>query len=218
MTGRLASCPLRFSRMKTIINRRFLIGLIISTLLFRAAAHGLHAIQINRQSSFLLEEAHRAQKEKQFELCLNRFQQYTKLAPDDTDALAEFGLLLADSHAAQLAVVTLEKVLRAAESRRRAAAARVGRDGNWPSERCQDALNDVRNDCDWQCTISKSGNGFSVAEAVTIRRAPPDAIDSALLSGRSWSPCCSRAPLLARPTYSALRWGMTSSRSFTVSR
>jgi cellulose synthase operon protein C len=103
--------------MKTIVNRRFLIGLIIGSLLFGAAVHGLHAIQINRQSSFLLEEAHRAQKDKQFELALNRFQQYTKLATDDTDALAEFGLLLADHNAAQLAVVTLEKVLRAQPNR-----------------------------------------------------------------------------------------------------
>jgi cellulose synthase operon protein C len=103
--------------MKTIVNRRFLIGLIVGSLLFGAAVHGLHAIQINRQSSFLLDEAHRAQKEKLFELALNRFQQYTKLAPDDADALAEFGLLLADHNAAQTAAVTLEKVLRAEPNR-----------------------------------------------------------------------------------------------------
>jgi tetratricopeptide (TPR) repeat protein len=103
--------------MKTVINRRFLIGLIVCSLLFGAAIHGLHAIQISRQSSFLLEEAHRAQTEKQFELALNRFQQYTKLAPDDNDALAEFGLLLADRHAAKAAAFTLEKVLRAQPNR-----------------------------------------------------------------------------------------------------
>ncbi len=98
--------------MKTIINRRFLIGLIVGSLLFGAAVHGLHAIQINRQSRFLLDEAHRAQGEKQFEVALNRFQQYTKLAPEDMDAQAEFGLLLADRHWSQQAAITLEKVLR----------------------------------------------------------------------------------------------------------
>ena len=89
--------------MKTIVNRRFLIGLIIGLFLLGAAVHGLHAFQVNRQSGFLLEEAHRAQQEKHFELAINRFQQYTKLAPEDVDARAEFGTLLADLHVSRLA-------------------------------------------------------------------------------------------------------------------
>jgi tetratricopeptide (TPR) repeat protein len=98
--------------MKTIIDRRFLIGLLICALLLAAAVEGLHAVQIGRQSRFLLEEAHRALKEKQTETAVNRFQQYLKLAPDDVDTQAEFGLLLADRNSLRDAMFMLEKVLR----------------------------------------------------------------------------------------------------------
>ena len=103
--------------MKTVINRRFLIGLLIATLLFGAALQGLHAVQINRQSRFLLEEAHRAQKNEQIELAVNCFQQYMKLAPRDCDAQAEFGLLLAQHRATRDAAPMLENVLRAQPNR-----------------------------------------------------------------------------------------------------
>jgi tetratricopeptide (TPR) repeat protein len=77
-----------------------------------AAVHGLHAFQVNRQSSFLLEEARRAKTDHQFERAINRYQQYLKLAPHDFDAEAEFGLLKVDLGANQDAALTLEKVLR----------------------------------------------------------------------------------------------------------
>ncbi|HEV2968642.1 MAG TPA: tetratricopeptide repeat protein [Pirellulales bacterium] len=103
--------------MRTTINRFFLLGLLACVVLLAAAVHGLHAFQISRQSSFLLDQAHRALKEKQFGPAVNYFQQYTKLAPQDVDAQAEFGLLLADLGASRDAALTLERVLRAQPDR-----------------------------------------------------------------------------------------------------
>jgi cellulose synthase operon protein C len=103
--------------MRTTINRFFLLGLIACVVLLAAAVHGLHAFQISRQSSFLLDQAHRALKEQQFGPAVNYFQQYTKLAPQDFDAQGELGLLLADLHAPQAAAFTLEKVLRSQPDR-----------------------------------------------------------------------------------------------------
>ena len=103
--------------MRTTVNRIFLLGFIACVALLAVAVHGLHAVQVNRQSRFLLDEAHQALKEKQFELALNRFQLYTKLAPQDVDAQAEYGLLLADLHSPQAAAFMLEKVLRSQPDR-----------------------------------------------------------------------------------------------------
>ena len=44
-------------------------------------------------------------------MAINRLRDYNKLAPDDSDAQAEFGLMLADHNASREAAVTLEKVL-----------------------------------------------------------------------------------------------------------
>lgn len=98
--------------MQFAVNRRFLIGLIITVIASGAAIHGLHAIQIKRQSGFLLENARRAVKEQQIAQGLSFYQQYAILAPDDLAAQAEFGLLLADQHLSQAAMGTLEKVVR----------------------------------------------------------------------------------------------------------
>ncbi len=103
--------------MKTTVDRRFLIGLFIGAVILGAAVHVLHAVQINRQSRFLLEEARRAQKAEQVEVAASRFQQYVKLVPDDIDAQAEFGQFLTDHHAAREAAVVLENLLRAVPDR-----------------------------------------------------------------------------------------------------
>jgi cellulose synthase operon protein C len=103
--------------MKNVVNRRFLIALIIGVILLGAAVHGLHAYQVNRQSSFLLDEGRRAAKEHQFERAVSRYRQYTSLVPLDIDAQAEFGLILADLRALRDATFTLEKVLRSQPDR-----------------------------------------------------------------------------------------------------
>jgi Flp pilus assembly protein TadD len=98
--------------MKIVVNRRFLLIFGICLLVGGAAVHGLHAFQVNRQSSFLLEEARRAKSEHQFERAINRYQQYSKLVPRDFDGQAEYGLLLADLGSIRAAALTLENVLR----------------------------------------------------------------------------------------------------------
>ena len=103
--------------MKPLVNRRFLIGFLIVVVLVGVAVEGLHAFQVGRQGRFVLEEAHRAQKAEQIDLAVRRFQQYIKLAPDDSDAQAEFGLFLAEHYATREAAVVLEGVLRAQPNR-----------------------------------------------------------------------------------------------------
>jgi tetratricopeptide (TPR) repeat protein len=98
--------------MKTFVNFRFLAVLILALAVAGAAVHGLHVLQLRRHAGFLLEQAHRAAEDKEYPLAVSRFQQYTSLEPGDSDALAEFGLLLADLGQRKAASATLEKVLR----------------------------------------------------------------------------------------------------------
>ena len=126
--------------MHVTVNRRFLIGLIATVIVSGAAIHGLHAVQINRQSGFLLENAHRAIKERQFEQAVNYFQKYVTLVPADMSAQAEFGLLMADQHMSQAAASTLEKVLRnEPDARRCSSPTRRHRNGDRPLSRCRRA-------------------------------------------------------------------------------
>src|SRR5215471_4756429 len=98
--------------MKTVLNYRFLIIFVTSVVLCSAAVHGLHAYRVSRQGRFLLDEARRAKQEHQSDRAVNYYQQYTKLTPQDNDAQAELGQLLADIGSLRAAVFTLEKVLR----------------------------------------------------------------------------------------------------------
>src|SRR5258708_4401092 len=98
--------------MSTHINYRFFLVLIAGLTVLVAATHGLHAVQINRQSSFLLEQARRARDEKGFRLAVARFRQYTKLVPEDNDAQADLSLLMADVSSPKTALAALEQVLR----------------------------------------------------------------------------------------------------------
>jgi tetratricopeptide (TPR) repeat protein len=98
--------------MKATINFRFLIGLLVAIVVMGGATVGVHALQIGRESGFLLEQARRARDDKDFPLAAKRYQQYTKLVPKNFDALAEYGVLLADHHSGRPASDALEKVLR----------------------------------------------------------------------------------------------------------
>jgi tetratricopeptide (TPR) repeat protein len=103
--------------MQTTVNFRFLAWLLIAGIACGGAVHGLHVVQLRRQVSFLLEQARWAKEEKQFRLAVTRFYQYTSLVPGDTEALAEFGLILADLGQTESACVALEKVLRSQPER-----------------------------------------------------------------------------------------------------
>ncbi|MGA2620541.1 MAG: tetratricopeptide repeat protein [Thermoguttaceae bacterium] len=98
--------------MKTVINLRFLGGLLLVTAVLGGAVHALHVVQVRRHATFLLDRAHRAIEEKQFPAAIKGFQQYLALVPKDADTQAELGLLLADLHQPRPALVTLEQALR----------------------------------------------------------------------------------------------------------
>jgi tetratricopeptide (TPR) repeat protein len=103
--------------MNTTINFRFLAWLLITAIACGGAVHGLHVVQLGREASFLLEQARRAKQEKQFRLAVTRFDQYTDLVPDDYEALAEYGMLLADLGKPGWACEALEAVLRSLPER-----------------------------------------------------------------------------------------------------
>ena len=103
--------------MRTFVNFRFLAALIAVVAIVGGAVHGLHVLLVRHQVRFLLEQAHRASEEKDYHLAVTRFQQYTSLVPGDTEALADFGLLLADLGQAKGASGVLEKVLRSQPDR-----------------------------------------------------------------------------------------------------
>jgi tetratricopeptide (TPR) repeat protein len=103
--------------MKTFVNFRFLAALILALAVAGAAVHGLHVLQLRHHAGFLLDQARRAQEDKEYPLAIARFQQYTSLEPGDTEALADFGLLLADVGQRKQASAKLEKVLRSRPDR-----------------------------------------------------------------------------------------------------
>jgi tetratricopeptide (TPR) repeat protein len=98
--------------MKTVISFRFLGALFLVSAVLAGAVHAVHIVQVRRQATFLLDRAHRAIEEKEFPAAVKSFQQYLALAPKDSDAQAEFGLLLADLHQPRPAAAALENALR----------------------------------------------------------------------------------------------------------
>ncbi len=94
------------------INFRFLLASVACLTVLGSAAVMVHALQVRRQSAFLLKHARQSRSEQQFELALRDYQLYLQLAPKDVAAHAEFGLLLADCGQSPSAVIQLEAALR----------------------------------------------------------------------------------------------------------
>jgi tetratricopeptide (TPR) repeat protein len=103
--------------MKNPINFRFLLASLVGFILLGTAVYFLHAFQLHRQAVFMLERARQAKDEKRFQETVRDYQTYLRMAPQDADAHAELGLLLADLRQARPASRSLETALRLAPDR-----------------------------------------------------------------------------------------------------
>lgn len=79
------------------LNVRFIAVLFVCLAIVAGAIHGLHTFQTYRQADALLREGRRASEEGKFKEALSYYSRYAKSRPDDFTALAEFGMLLAQS-------------------------------------------------------------------------------------------------------------------------
>ena len=113
------------------INFRFLLASVACLTVLGSAAVMVHALQVRRQSAFLLEHARQSRSEQQFELALRDYQLYLQLAPKDVAAQApSLVCCWPDCGQSPSAVIQLEAALRvpAGAGRRTASACRSG---NW---------------------------------------------------------------------------------------
>ena len=101
--------------MQRSINWKLLLWTLAGLLVAALAVHGVHLVQIQRNVKSLLSHAERAREAGQFDQALTYFTHYLAYEPDDTAALAEYGLTMekqATGPADRLrVVVTFEKVV-----------------------------------------------------------------------------------------------------------
>src|SRR5437667_12796167 len=103
--------------MRKRINVRFALYLVLTVAVLATGTHFLHAYQVRRNAGSLLARARHYQEQGNLSKAADCFGQYLGLHPADLDALAEYGLLLADDRVAKTpqnrsrALLTLERVL-----------------------------------------------------------------------------------------------------------
>lgn len=97
--------------MKTL-NVRLIGGLAATLVAIGLAGYFLHDFQTGRNADAYLREGRRAQKENRPQEALRHFNRYVKLAPQDTEGLALYGLQLADVGQFQQAYLVLGQALR----------------------------------------------------------------------------------------------------------
>jgi tetratricopeptide (TPR) repeat protein len=78
------------------VNLRVLALLVLSLTVLGGTLYGLHQIQVRRCAGYFLERAQQAKSDGDTEGAVRLLEQYLSLVPDDPDAMAELGLLLAD--------------------------------------------------------------------------------------------------------------------------
>jgi tetratricopeptide (TPR) repeat protein len=89
----------------------------LATVIFAAAVHLLHAVQLSRQSRVFLSRAREARQADKLDEALHFYRLYLDLAPRDVDTRAEYGLFLADLRQYGSAIDSLEEVLRKQDGR-----------------------------------------------------------------------------------------------------
>jgi tetratricopeptide (TPR) repeat protein len=103
------------------LNGRFLVIFLGASLLLVGGGHFLHAYQVQRNAGTLLERAGQAESDGDLAKALNYFSRYLGFRPDDIDAKARYGLILAKLSRSRLererAFLVLESVLRDAHER-----------------------------------------------------------------------------------------------------
>jgi tetratricopeptide (TPR) repeat protein len=102
--------------MKTKVNIKLLAFLLGGAVLFAVGVHFLHGFQERRNASALLKQAERAEADGQNEQAVKHLRTYLGFVPDDTAALARYGLLLErlarSPGGRSQALLVLEQVLR----------------------------------------------------------------------------------------------------------
>ncbi len=99
------------------LNLRFCLILGITLAVVAGTVHIIHAFQVRRHADFFLEQADAALAEKDVPRAIANYDRYLKLEPNDPDAVAGLGMVLADAAADQRAFHTLEKAIRLDPSR-----------------------------------------------------------------------------------------------------
>lgn len=94
------------------LNVRLFLGLIVGLVIAGVAVYWVHGHQVRRNASVFLEEAQRAKEEGDLRAAVHNFEWYVELVPNDANALADYGSLLADLSVNEPAYSTFEKVLR----------------------------------------------------------------------------------------------------------
>ncbi len=94
------------------INFPFLAIFLLVVLVLCGAVHLLHGYQLRRNARIFLQEARSAKEAKNLGAAIQHYRAYLELAPEDMEALAEYGLLLADARAWGVAYGTMERLLR----------------------------------------------------------------------------------------------------------
>ena len=82
------------------LNKRFALVLFGSLTVLGTGTHYLHGYQVRRTSGAMLDRARQLETEGQLNLAADYLGRYLSLKPDDTDALASYGTLLADKRLA----------------------------------------------------------------------------------------------------------------------
>jgi tetratricopeptide (TPR) repeat protein len=102
--------------MSTKVNIKLLAFLCGGAVLFAVGVHFLHGFQERRNAGALLKQAERAEADGENEQAVKHLRTYLGFVPDDTDALARYGLLLEQlaksANSRSQALLVLEQVLR----------------------------------------------------------------------------------------------------------
>ncbi len=94
------------------LNVRWAIGIVVVSLAIGGVVHAVHGLQVRNHSIALRREAERAKEQGRSGDAIRLLQRYVRLARDDSEALAELGLLQADAGLFDQAFLTLEGALR----------------------------------------------------------------------------------------------------------
>lgn len=107
--------------MRRTFNVRFFLVLLGTMFVVAGASHALHSHQVRRNAGLLLEQAARAEEQGQLQQAAGTLANYLAFVPEDTDALARYGLTLerlpSSAATRQRAHSVLEQVLRRAPQR-----------------------------------------------------------------------------------------------------
>lgn len=92
------------------LNLRLLAIALTVVAVLGGGVHWLHGVQNQRHAAFFLAQAQRDKADGRAPEAVEGFRRYLRLVPDDSDARAELGMLLADRRAGE-AFATMERVL-----------------------------------------------------------------------------------------------------------